>query len=413
MSHPVAGGQRIGRRVIGWLLVVAGMLGAIGVGVTWVAPYDSHARVAAQVRHLSTLGGATALQMQEYFPEGEFFTYLLPGLAAGELAREASDTAVRRAYLDVVERDLAAITTDAVRARFGSIPALAGGIFYRGWVLLLESYLATLDDGSGRQPGYLAQATSDAQAIVQAVDASVGGFVASYPGQYWPCDTVVALAAVRRLGVAAPGTDSWDPTSWLATIDASRDRATGLLAHQVLADGAPRGGPRGSSQTIIQAFWPLLTDDRTDWSRFRDLFVVNEAGFVGVREYPVGSTGQPDVDSGPLILGISLSASAVGLAAARANGDAALAETLDREAESFGFPWDWNGERWYAFGQLPVGDAFLVWARSVPVGSPAPSTSPSAWWPLLTTPWLVLVGMGGFVLRGGATVRPRLTQPGH
>jgi len=106
-----------------------------------------------------------------------------------------------------------------------------------------------------------------------------------------------------------------------------------------------------------------------EWTAYRKLFVVREAGLVGVREYPTGSSGGGDVDSGPLVLGVSLSASAVTLAAARANGDVALAETLDREAESFGIGLQWAGERRYALGQLPIGDAWLAWARRGPCGA--------------------------------------------
>ncbi len=78
---------------------------------------------------------------------------------------------------------------------------------------------------------------------------------------------------------------------------------------------------------------------------------------------------------------MSLSAFAVTLAAARANGDASLADTLDREAETFGFGLQWRGERRYALGQLPVGDAWPACARSTPVGARAvEGGSPRAWW---------------------------------
>ena len=397
----------MGRRVVGWLLVAVSVLAVAGLGMTWLAPSDHDARAAAQVRHLAGVDAAAALSMQQAFPEGELFTYLLAGLAAGERARAATDMPTRRAYLDLVQRSLDAVRADHVRARFGTIPALDGGIFYRGWTLLLETYLATVDDGSGRRAEHLPQAAADAQAIVQAVAASPSGFVASYPDQYWPCDTVVALAAVVRLRGDASGLFAWDPGNWVARVAAHRDPTTGLLPHQVDATGALLTSSRGSSQTLIQTFWPDLTDSRDDWARFTDLFVTREVGLVGVREHPRGSSGAGDVDSGPLLLGVSLSASAVGLAAARANGDLALAETLDREAEMLGLPWEWNGARSYALGLLPVGDAFLAWARSVPAGQPAPGTSPRPLWPLWALPWLAVAVIGAIVLRSGPTARRR------
>lgn len=109
-------------------------------------------------------------------------------------------------------------------------------------------------------------------------------------------------------------------------------------------------------------------------------------GLVGVREYPVGREGAGDVDSGPLVLGVSASASAVTLAGARRVGDLALTETLDREAELLGLGFWWGGTRRYAAGQLPVGDAFLAWARTTPVGDltdAGVSAAPRPWWALL------------------------------
>ena len=73
------------------------------------------------------------------------------------------------------------------------------------------------------------------------------------------------------------------------------------------------------------------------------------------------------------------------LAAARANGDAVLATDLSREAELIGLPVSGAGMRRYAFGALPVGDAFLAWARTRPLADPGTATvepTPRPWWPL-------------------------------
>ena len=128
--------------------------------------------------------------------------------------------------------------------------------------------------------------------------------------------------------------------------------------------------------------------------------MVREAGLVGVREFSRGQDGVGDVDSGPLLLGVSASASAVTLAAARAIGDIELAEDLSREAELLGLPSRWGGEHRYALGLLPVGDAFLAWARTQPlelvpqVGGDETSVRP--WWPLLAAPFLLpLIGTAG------------------
>jgi hypothetical protein len=63
-----------------------------------------------------------------------------------------------------------------------------------------------------------------------------------------------------------------------------------------------------------------------------------------------------------------LAASAFGhrfsLAAAQAYGDSNLADAYLQSGEALGFPWQIGAEKSYAFGLLPVGDAFLVWAKT-------------------------------------------------
>ena len=143
--------------------------------------------------------------------------------------------------------------------------------------------------------------------------------------------------------------------------------------------------------------------DTTAWTAFRRTFVVEEVGLFGVREYPRGTDGVGDVDSGPLLLGVSASASTVTLAAARVVGDTELATALDREAELLGLPLRWGDERRYALGLLPVGDAFLAWAwtreAGPPVGADWPPVRP--WWEVMVLPFLVpLVGLVLVARRG-------------
>ncbi len=271
-------------------------------------------------------------------------------------------------------------------APFGDNPALENGAFYRGWRLWLIQGL-TLPDGSGRHTAYAARAAEEARQIRTALTASPTGMVTSYPGRTWPCDNVVAMAAVAAV-------EGRQQPAWAASVQRFADPATGLLPHEVDTAGRPLEGPRGSSQTIIQTFWPRVTTDGS-YDSYTAAFVTRELGLVGVREHPHGDGSPGDVDSGPLVAGVSLRASAVGLAAARANGDARLADTLDREADLLGLPLDWHGTRSYALGLLPVGDAFVAWARSIPRPAIiASSHSPSPLWGWTASGGAVLLVVG-------------------
>lgn len=271
---------------------------------------------------------------------------------------------------------------------FGSGMQPEHGIFQAGWSLSVAVDLATVSQDRLDR----ADVARRAAAVDLAFRTSRTGFLASYPNQFWPCDSVVGAAALARAAVLLDRPRWLDTVrAWRETIGAAYDPATGLLPHRVDASGQALEGPRGSSQSIIQAFWPAITlalDDRPDpdvWSRFVDTFVVREAGLVGVREYPRGQAGAGDVDSGPLVLGVSASGSVVTLAAARAVGDHRLADALDREAELLGLPVPGPGGRRYAFGMLPVGDAFLAWVRSQQsVGPPVPTDEPGdPMWPAM------------------------------
>lgn len=81
-------------------------------------------------------------------------------------------------------------------------------------------------------------------------------------------------------------------------------------------------------------------------------------GLSAFREYPRGVDGRGDVDSGPLVLGLSPSATGFALAGA----DPALRRGLLHTAELVGCTVPWNG-RHFLFGPL-VGDAAVLAART-------------------------------------------------
>src|SRR5262249_40216913 len=109
-----------------------------------------------------------------------------------------------------------------------------------------------------------------------------------------------------------------------------------------------------------------------------------------------GVPGRADVDSGPLPLGVSLSATVVPIGAAQVNGDAPLAGALASYGELAGLPVGTPWTKRYAFGLLPIGDAFLAWSKTarpwVAGPQPTPPAGISWWWrlPLLTL--LVVIG---------------------
>lgn len=375
-------------------MVVLGLVSLIHVLYVGFGPLPDRAE--RQLRFLdSALASGRDTEMQGLFPEGEYFTRVLTGLAEAQVAAQLGADPQSAGYLARARARLAAIETPESVAVFGSGMVPEHGMFAAGWSLALAVAIAGASDSDADR----AAVRERADIVHSALGQSDSPFPASYPGQYWPCDSAVAAGALARAIALLDLPWREDLARWRQRALAAADPDTGLLPHQVDARAVAVTGPRGSSQAIIQAFWPSVDhvvgveDDQ--WQRFSERFVTSKAGLVGVLEYPSGTVGDADVDSGPLIFGVSLSASAVGLAAARANGDGDLAGRLTRQLELFGVPVGWRTTR-YLFGVLPVGDAFIVWARTVPANEVALNTGAgrSAWFVLWALPSALLLAAG-------------------
>lgn len=393
------------------LVLLLSLLATARTALVAYGPAADEDDLVAQIRFLDrAIAEGEDRRMQQFFPEGRFFTVVLTALA---------ESSTPQADLRVLRERLAVLDSADLTAPFGTGLTPEHGVFHAGWTLLLATEIARRSS----DPDDLAAVRERADGVAAALTSEPSGFPTSYPGQRWPCDAVVAAAALARADALSP-TPAWSQAlaRWRYAVLAALDPATRLLPHQVDARGRALDGPRGSSQAIIQTFWPdvaLRLDGNPDpatWQRFVRAFVDRRAGLVGVREYPRDVTGASDVDSGPLVLGISASASAVALAAARRAGDIDLAEALDREAELLGLGLTWGGQRRYAAGVLPVGDAFLAWARSQPTGVPHPSEAPAPWWSALVglslAPGLLAAAGLAALVRGGSRIpRARAAQP--
>jgi hypothetical protein len=386
------------------VLLLAGA--AAATRVTWVATRPPGRAVQAQqVAWLETsLAGGAAHDMQGLFPEGFAFTWALAGLAAAQPAAPGDADA-----LAFARQALAALDSPAGTAPFPAALNPPHGAFWAGWSLRLAVEVARLSGTEADRAAVRARAAPVVAALREKP------FLESYPGQVWPVDTVVAVAALARADAVArvPGAAAV-VRGWPARTERVRDPRTGLLPHALDAGGRVLQGPRGSSQALMLAFEPDLDPGRAarDYRSFVKAFVVRRAGLLGVREYPVGTSGVADVDSGPLVLGVSLSASAVAGAAGRRQGDDRVVRALDAEAELLGAPITWAGRRRYAAGQLPVGDAFLAWSRAqTPAAVTAGRTDgPGPLW----APWALLPLAPGLVaLLLIARRRRSLDRPQH
>jgi hypothetical protein len=188
----------------------------------------------------------------------------------------------------------------------------------------------------------------------------------SYPDECWLFDQSVALAAMKLADCLDGSDHSAFQRQWLDVAKQKLvDRKTGLLISSFTVDGQALDGPEGSSIWLVSHCLRLVDENfaRDQYRRARKELGRKLAGFAWSREWPPSWVGEMDVDSGPVIPVLEISAGASGMAfiAASSFQDAdylaALAATLDFSA----FPSVQGGRLKYCASNQ-VGDAALLYA---------------------------------------------------
>ena len=341
----------------------------------------------AQLRFLATsLDEGGADRMQAIFPEGYVFTWALYGLASAQVARALPPDDSRRAEaLRAARNAVAHVESAHAKETFVRDMEPAFGAFFASWSLYLRSVVLRASRSGDPAPFDLLEYERDRASFAAALTRSSTPFLQSYPGDAWPADTGVGVAALA-IGDSVLGQRYRALIArWIVDVRRHLDPRTGAISHAANGlDGTPIGGARGESVALMSL---LLADvdrslAREQYEILRRNFVTYAGGLPGVREFPHGVDGRGDIDSGPLMFGLGGPATVVGAAAAIAHGDDELATSLLATAELAGMPIEIAGQRRYAGGVLPIGDAFLAWARTTSLVSPGAPFDPIVprWW---------------------------------
>ena len=304
-------------------------------------------------------------RMQALFPEGYFFSHLLYGLSWVELALRDSGRVGRA--LEEARWSLERIESEAGKAPFPPRLPPDHGMFYSAWRNHLLSGILLVQPEGGRDRKELALFEARCAALAETLAGSSTPFPPSYTRQAWPCDTPPAIHSLRvREAIVRDGKYDAIIADWLVRAKQHLDPGTGLLPHTAdWRTGEPTGPARGTSQVIIQRF---LADIDPAWAAeqyeaFRCQYFDHLVGVPAIREFPMGTQGRGDVDSGPLVFGISGSATVVGMGVAGIYEDHEWARAVSQAGEALGLPFG-REDRRYLGGVLPVGDAFLVHAST-------------------------------------------------
>jgi hypothetical protein len=192
--------------------------------------------------------------------------------------------------------------------------------------------------------------------------ASPTGLIETYPGEAYPTDVAGVAAAIAVHGRVTGADHRRVLAHWAERVRAVQiDRASGLVIQRMGAvDGRAHDAPRGSGTGLAAYFAGFA--DRSVAALLTDGLLRHESsllGFGAIREYAGGHHGWGDIDSGPVLLGVSVSATGFALAPARAFGHHDSFERLYRTTELFGLRVDRAGRTRFAVGG-PIGNALLL-----------------------------------------------------
>jgi hypothetical protein len=301
-------------------------------------------------------------QMQAQYPEGYVFMNALYGLAWCNLIDKKTNANIITEGHDEAARALKNIDSSKGIAIFEPDLPIPYGAFYAGW----RNYLAGrmfLVDSTPLDSVAVQKYKDNCDSIASVLKRDV--YPVSYYNGAWPADVVLCVAALAAHDrIFEPKYQALIEV-WLRQVKSRLD-SKGMLPHSVhsvtkeITEDA-----RGSSMSLMLVFLSEIDPAmaREQWILYKKHFVDTVFGMTGIREYPKGTTGYGDIDSGPLLFDLGSAATIVGMPAAFTAQDTTLSIAIRSEIEAFGFPTG-RGHKRYVFGTLPIADAFIAWGHS-------------------------------------------------
>jgi hypothetical protein len=188
----------------------------------------------------------------------------------------------------------------------------------------------------------------------------------SYPNECWMFCNCVAAAAIR-IGDILDGTDHSDfLRRWLAVVKEKLvHKPSGMLVSAFDFDGKPDQGPEGSSIWMsahcLMVVDPQFAREQYDCAK-RELGA-SLCGFAYAKEWPASWRAANDVDSGPVIPVLEVSAGSSGLAflGAASFGDTDSLRGLLTTLRFAAFPVERKGRLRFAASNQ-VGDSVLLYS---------------------------------------------------
>ncbi len=203
------------------------------------------------------------------------------------------------------------------------------------------------------------------RALARRLEESDIGLIETYPGQVYPVDNAAVIGSLALFDRAEGSARHRKLLARWGEHTRHRyvHKDSGLLYQAVDAStGEPRDKPRASG-TALAAYFLSFSHPALSAQLFAALKESVGTSFLGfglVREYPSSvKGGKGDIDSGPVVFGLSFSGTGFAIAAARIHGDRGLFADLYSTAYLMGAPFQEEGRRNFVAGG-PLGNAILL-----------------------------------------------------
>ncbi len=294
------------------------------------------------------------------------------GLACANLAECDPDPAMHGDYLAEMRWLLDALQTPRLsgfmKPHFGepfSGNEIHAAVFLHGHFLNLATRYREVSGDTN----YDALIHRVASALTNSYATTDQGILRSYRDMWWITDNFPALSALARYNrLFRSYTRTFDAhTKFLQNLKQYYlDKQTGMYCTYVNPDTHSQSqGPRGISVMyglhFLRDFDPPFALEQ--YNLAKKFLIRDVLGVCAAREFPEGENAKGDIDSGPVIFGLGLSASGFGIAAAVINGDTNTAQRLLNASAMAGLPVLRDGNLHYT--SMPtVGQAVVLFGKT-------------------------------------------------
>ncbi|MFT5835010.1 MAG: hypothetical protein ACI97N_002654 [Cognaticolwellia sp.] len=324
--------------------------------------------VVQQLNFIKTeLESGVGEEMQGIYPEGYVFIYSLYGLAwadIGETLKPNSD--LHQKAIQELDWTIEKLNSALAKSIFPDDLTLKYGAYYRGWTNCVLAKKLVITPENQRDSTEIKLLQFNCDEISEAINAYEYPYLPSYDGQAWQADNILCLASLAIHDKIFEPRYADDIEAWLMKIKETVDKETGLIGHFFDYQTNQTFPARGSSQSLINAF--LFEIDsafaNAQTAIYKDKFLTYRFGLPGIREYPKGTEGSGDIDSGPVIWNIGGAASIVGIRTMGLAGETAVYKGLRNSVQAFGVGLVKDNQKQFLFGKLPIADAFIAWANA-------------------------------------------------